>query len=353
MSLEARLSLRRPGFLLDAALSLPERGVTTVFGPSGSGKTTLLRCLAGLERPAGELALGGEYWQRDGYFLPAHRRRVGMVFQDGRLFPHLTVRGNLRFAMRRAGCEEAAMDAPVALMGIERLLARRPDTLSGGEVQRVAVARALLSQPRLLLLDEPLAAVDARRKQEILPFLERLTRELALPVVHVSHSLDEVIRLADRLVLMDEGRVVASGGVTEMFSRLDLPLAQREDVGAVLEAHAPRPLPGYHLTEATVAGQKLLLPGESAEPGERLRVRIRARDVSLTLKPPSETSILNVLPGRITEVVERPDAPGQRLVRVAVGDAALLSWVSRLSAERLALAPGQAVYAQVKAVALA
>lgn len=353
MSLQARIRLRRIGFVLDVDLQLPAAGVTALFGPSGSGKTTLLRCLAGLERPAGEIRLGAQRWQGEGIWLPVHRRRIGMVFQDGGLFPHLSVAGNLRYAVRRSGIGEAAMDGPMALMGIEPLLSRWPATLSGGEVQRVAIARALLARPQLLLLDEPLAAVDAARKEEILPYLERLTRELAIPVVHVSHSLDEVIRLADHLVLLDRGRAVASGALTALLSRADLPLAGREDVGAVLDARVVRPLPGYHLTEATAAGHTLLLPGEDAEAGQRLRVRIRARDVSLALQPPSDSSILNVLPGRVLEVVQRSDAPGQRLVRVDIGGCALLAWLSKLSCERLGLIPGQSVYAQVKAVALA
>lgn len=353
MSLVARFRLQRPGFRLEVDLDLPERGVTAVFGPSGCGKTTLLRCLAGLERPEGRLVLGGEAWQDSGRFLPVHRRRIGMVFQEGRLFPHLSVAGNLRYAMRRSGSGRDALDGPVALMGIGHLLERRPDTLSGGEVQRVAIARALLTHPRLLLLDEPLAAVDAGRKQEILPYLERLTRELAVPAVYVSHSLDEVIRLADHLVLMREGEVAESGPLTEMLGRVDLPVAQREDLGAVLDARVLRPLPGYHLTEAVVEGHTLFLPGEGAAEGERLRIRIRARDVSIVLEPPRSTSILNVLPGRLSDVVERADAPGQALVRIEVGGSALLAWVSALSRERLDLRRGKTVYAQVKAVALA
>jgi len=353
VSLRARFRLRRPGFRLDLDLDLPERGVTAVFGPSGCGKTTLLRCLAGLEQPEGRLSLGEEIWQAEDRVLPVHRRRIGMVFQDGRLFPHLTVAGNLHYAMRRSASDRDALAAPVALMGIAHLLERRPETLSGGEVQRVAIARALLTRPRLLLLDEPLAAVDAGRKQEILPYLERLTRELAVPVVYVSHSLDEVIRLADHLVLMEAGRVAASGPLTAMLGRVDLPVAQREDLGAVLDARAVRPMPGYHLTEAVVQGHTLFLPGEGAKEGERLRIRIRARDVSIVLEPPRDTSILNVLPGRLSDVVERDDAPGQCLVRIEIGEAGLLAWVSTLSRERLGLRPGKTVYVQVKAVALA
>jgi molybdate transport system ATP-binding protein len=276
-----------------------------------------------------------------------------MVFQDARLFPHLHVRGNLDYARRRSGADARAVARQVEIMGIGHLLDRRPGGLSGGERQRVAVARALLSEPQLLLLDEPLAAVDAAARGEIVPYLDRLTRELALPVVYVSHNLDEVCRLADDLVLMTGGRVTARGELREMLARVDLPITRREDVGAVLDARFAERLPAHHLVRAEVAGQSFYLPLGDAQSGQQVRIRVHARDVSLTLVPPRQTSILNVLRGHVSDIADDAGSPGQCLVRVAVGDVAILAWVSQLSRERLALEPGREVYAQVKAAALA
>ncbi|MBW8900864.1 MAG: molybdenum ABC transporter ATP-binding protein, partial [Massilia sp.] len=238
--LRARLRLDRGAFRLDVDLDLPQRGISALFGHSGSGKTTILRAIAGLERaPGGHVALGGEVWQDDarGLFVPVHRRALGYVFQEASLFPHLSVRANLEFGRKRVPAHERrfTLEPVTELLGIERLLERRPDGLSGGERQRVAIARALLASPRLLLMDEPLAALDLRRKLEILPYLERMHAELAIPIVYVSHAPDEVARLADHLVLLDDGKAVASGPLTETLARVDLPPSFADDAGVVLD----------------------------------------------------------------------------------------------------------------------
>jgi len=239
-SILARLTLARDDFTLDVDLQLPGSGISALFGHSGSGKTSCLRCLAGLERAASAyIEVNGEVWEdsASGFFLPPHRRPIGYVFQEASLFPHLSVRANLEFGWRRvpAAQRKVSLEQACALLGIGHLLERRPATLSGGEAQRVGIARALLSSPRLLLLDEPLAALDGPRKREILPYLEHLHEELQIPLVYVSHAQDEVARLADYLVLLEQGKVLASGPIIETLARLDLPLAQGDDAGVVLE----------------------------------------------------------------------------------------------------------------------
>jgi len=352
MSVQARLQLELGQFRLDVELDEPAGGISALFGPSGCGKTTLLRCLAGLTRAKGWCRVDGEAWQDDarGLFLPPHRRGIGLVFQDARLFPHLDVAGNLDYAARRAG-RRAELAATAELLGLGGLLRRRPDSLSGGERQRVAIARALLSRPRLLLLDEPLSALDLARKDEILPYLERLQRELRIPALYVTHSLDEVIRLATRLVAMDAGRTVAAGPTAELLARLDLPLARRQDASAVLEGRVEAHEEAYALTMVRVGEQRWRLPRLDAAPGSAVRLRVQARDVSIALDPPGRTSILNILPARVDALgaAER----GQRLVRLAVDGGTLLARLSEHSCVELGLAPGLAVHAQVKGVALA
>ena len=238
--IDASLRLQRRDFLLDVSLAIPSRGVTALVGPSGCGKTTVLRALAGLERVAGRVALDGEVWQDDasGRFVPTHQRSLGYVIQESALFPHLDVRGNLHYGRKRSAGEaqRIALDAVVELLGIGHLLARRTATLSGGERQRVAIARALATGPRLLLMDEPLAALDAARKAEILPYLEQLHRELAMPIVYVTHAMDEAARLADHLVLMQAGAVEAAGPLAELMARTDLSLSRQDEAGVVIDA---------------------------------------------------------------------------------------------------------------------
>ncbi|MCE1170039.1 molybdenum ABC transporter ATP-binding protein [Azovibrio restrictus] len=354
-SIAAAFRMEYPGFSLDVDLNLPARGVTALFGHSGSGKTTVLRCFAGLNRaPRGRLVVEGQVWQDEaqGIFLPTHARPLGLVFQEASLFPHLSVRKNLEYGMKRAGNKRGeGFDACVDLLGIRPLLDRAPERLSGGERQRVAIARALLTRPRLLLMDEPLAALDLKRKLEILPYLEKLHDELDIPVLYVSHAPDEVARLADHLVLMDGGRVVASGPLMETLARADLPPAFADDAGVVLEAVvAAHEADG--LTRLDFPGGHLYVSRREEPPGRRLRCRIHARDVSIALAAHADSSILNVLPATVQAVVAT-DTPGHVLVQLALPQGAvLLARITERSRLALGLAPGQPVVAQVKAVAL-
>lgn len=339
-----------PGFALAVDLTLPMHGVTALFGPSGSGKTTLLRLIAGLERAAeGHLVLGDQVWQDATHFLPPHQRPMGYVFQDARLFPHLTVRQNLAYGQRRAGVE-GGLEEMAERLGIGPLLSRKPERLSGGEAQRVAIARALLTRPRVLLMDEPLAALDAGRRAEILPYLERLHAETAIPILYVSHNFDEVARLADHLVLLDAGRVVATGGLAELTTRLDLPLAHRPEAGAIIEARVAEHDAAFHLTCVAFSGGRLWLSLHDAPVGSAVRVQIRARDVSLTLTPQTGTSILNILPAVVTDLAE--EGSSQRVIGLDVGGTRFLSRVTRRSVQILDLVPGKPVYAQIKGVAI-
>jgi molybdate transport system ATP-binding protein len=352
--IQARFRLVYPEFTLDVDLNLPGLGVTALFGHSGSGKTTLLRLIAGLARaPDGYLVTQGEIWQDGTTFLPTHHRPLGYVFQEASLFPHLSARGNLEYGMKRAAecLDRGALDHVIDLLGIGRLLERRPHQLSGGERQRVAIARALAVKPRLLLMDEPLAALDLARKQEILPYLEKLHDELDIPVLYVSHAPDEVARLADHIVVMEGGRAVASGPLTETLARVDLPIKLGEDAGVVLEGRVAERDAEWHLVRIDFPGGSLWTREGGHGLDERVRVRILARDVSLSRAPVTGTSILNTLPAVVVDSVE--DAhPALALVKVQVGDSPLLARLTRRSAHALELAPGQQVYAQIKAVAL-
>lgn len=353
--IEARFALTRGSFSLDVAISAPGRGITGLFGPSGSGKTTVLRCVAGLERaPAGSCRVNGRTWQDEegGVFMPTHRRSLGYVFQEASLFQHLSVRRNLEFGWKRVAGEQrriAFRDA-VDLLGLTQLLERSPTTLSGGERQRVAIARALLTSPDLLLADEPLASLDDASKAEILPYLERLHDELELPFVYISHSLDEVARIADHLVVMREGRVVASGPLDELMTRIDLALAHSEDASAILMTRAVGRDEQFHLTELAFPGGRLWVPRDRYAPGTTVRVRVFAKDVSLTLAPALQSSIINVIAAVVQDVTA--DLPGQVLVRLDASGVRLLARVTARSAAQLRLAAGTACYAQIKGVAL-
>ena len=356
--IELRLALARRGFTLDVALDMPERGITAIFGPSGCGKTTVLRALAGLERARGRVAIGGDVWQDDaaGLFVPAHRRPLGYVIQEAALFPHLDVRRNLAYGMSRAtaGLARIALDQVVTLLDIGRLMDRRTGSLSGGERQRVAIARALATSPRLLLMDEPLAALDAARKAEILPYLERLHTELALPIVYVTHAMDEVARLADHLVLLDAGRLLAAGPLTELLARTDLPIGRQDEAGVVIEARIIEHDTAYGLSRIGFDGGSLWVGETTAAKGAQVRARVLARDVSVARLAPIQTSVVNVLPVVLDSLhVERSTA----LLRLAVGDTGagrtwLLARITRRSCESLALRPGDSLYAQIKGVAL-
>ncbi|MGQ0529104.1 MAG: molybdenum ABC transporter ATP-binding protein [Panacagrimonas sp.] len=348
-----RAALSRPGFALDVDLALPAQGITALFGPSGSGKTTCLRVIAGLERVSGaKVRVQNAVWQDDATFVPAHRRAIGYVFQDANLFPHLRVRQNLAFGWKRAGRPTGvSFGGIVDLLGIRALLDRMPEGLSGGEKQRVAIARALLADPRLLLLDEPLASLDAARKAEILPYLERLHAQLEIPAIYVSHAIEEVARLADHLVLLDAGKVLASGPAASLMARLDLAGAFADDPGALIDTVIAEHDASDQLTRLDFSGGSLWVPLRAEKIGTALRARVQARDVSLALERPAHSSILNLLPARVTELAAGTH-PAQMLVRLDAGGATLLARITRRSCAALQLEPGREVWAQVKAASL-
>ncbi len=350
--ISACLELERSGFLLDASFTAPLNGVTALFGPSGSGKTTLLRCIAGLERAQGMLSMGGEMWQDEKTFLPVHRRELGYVFQEASLFPHLSVRDNLEYGYRRIAPSKRRVQPEQAIewLGLSRLVERRDvASLSGGERQRIAIGRALLASPRILLMDEPLAALDAESRHEILCRLEHLQFEI--PMLYVTHALDEVARLADHLVLLQQGRVIASGPLGETLSRLDLPTAHLDDAGAVIEAVVAEHDMTYALTRLDFIGGSLWVGKVEQPVASRVRARVLARDVSIALQRPRGTSIANILEVVILEV--RDEGPDKVNVSMKAGGSTLLSRITRRSRDLLGLKPGMTVYAQVKSVALA
>lgn len=391
MTIEAALSLRKGDFELEVEFQVPGQGVTAIFGPSGCGKTTLLRAIAGLEKGAqGSLRVNDTVWQsedcgtrlrRKQKSLPTHERRLGYVFQEPGLFPHLSVRGNLEYGLRRADGRAAITIEEVGeLLGLGSLTDRHPETLSGGEKQRIAIGRALLSSPDLLLMDEPLAALDIRSRQEILPFLEGLTRQLRIPVLYVSHSPDEVAYLAEHMVLLEAGRVAACGPMAEVLGRIDSPLARSSDAFSVITCQVMMEQRDFHLTRLRTRGGELIrIPapcaatagrsgsgspdadrsdsGPHAAGGaleitqEKVRLRIQARDVSVCLQKPEGSSILNILPARIVELFPAGEA-GQQMLKLDVAGDFLLSRLSDYSCQELGLRPGLDLYAQIKAAAL-
>jgi len=355
--IEARFAGRLGAFAFDFALNAPPRGVTALYGPSGCGKTTLLRCIAGLNRVRdGRCRVNGEVWQDgEAAFLPTHRRPLGYVFQEASLFPHLSVKANLRFGAPPVGAATAiGWDEVVDLCGLARQLDRAPRDLSGGERQRVALGRALLTQPRLLLMDEPLSALDEAAKADILPFLERLRDRLSLPALYVTHDMAEVERLADHLVLIDRGRIVAAGPLAEMQSDPALPLAAARGAAVTLTGTIAAVDESYGLTTVAVGGGAFVAPGKLGPVGARRRLRILAGDVSLALAPPGPSSILNVLPARVLAI--KTVAANELVTVLGLGsDGAgdrILARVTRRSSERLGLSEGVSVHAQVKGVAL-
>lgn len=354
--LTARFHLPYPGFELNAEMDVPAQGVTVIFGRSGSGKTTLLRCMAGLNRaPNGFFQVGEAVWQDEAsnLFVPVHRRPIGLVFQDARLFPHLSVRGNLDYGYRRVpeNGRRVGFDRIVELLELASLLDRRPGNLSGGEQQRVAIGRALLTSPRLLLMDEPLANLDAQRKQEILPFLSKLRNELDIPIVYVSHSIEEILQLVDTLVLLHEGRVTASGPAERVLAELP-PGARHEPglAGTLLDTVVADHDDAFALTRVRYGDQYLYLPRQPAAAGRPLRLHILARDVSLVVSPAEiRTSVLNVLKATVTQILESDPAGHAVDIKLDIGQP-LLATITRKSLSRLGLKPGQTVYAHIKAV---
>lgn len=352
--LRIRIRHWQGNFQLQADLALPERGVTALFGASGSGKTSLLRLIAGLDTPQhGRIQLGNETFADSGrsQFVPPHRRHLGVVFQDARLFPHYRVRGNLAYGTPKK--DTAYFNTIVNLLGIDHLLDRFPATLSGGEARRVAIGRALLSKPRMLLLDEPLTGLDGARKQELLEFILRLTQEIDIPVIYVSHDPEELTTIADYLVLMDGGRVVADGKLDELLMRFELTsYLGGFNAASVLEARVHDHDADYHLTRLALDdGQMLTIPLVALPIGDSLRLRIPVRDVALALEPQRESSYRNQLEALIEDTAIQPDNPAAMELRLRIGDQALRARLTRKSYDELELAPDRTVTALVKTVA--
>jgi molybdate transport system ATP-binding protein len=357
--LALRVRLARASFVLDIDVGLPGRGITVILGASGSGKTSLLRCVAGLEQAAqARVSIAGHVWQDSALDVnwPTWRRPLGYVFQEASLFDHLDVRGNLRFAQKRAKhpvrSDLLALDDVIDLLGLAPLLGRRTHDLSGGERQRVAIARALATQPELLLLDEPLASLDPARRQDVLPWLERLRDELHIPMLYVTHSVDEASRLADTLVVLADGKVTAAGAAADVLVQLHTPLSLGDETCALLGVRVAELDARWHLARLDFAGGSLWLPDTGLALGADLRLRVLARDVSLTTREPTHTSIQNVMPCTVQAVVDDVQ-PAQALVQLACGDTLLLARISRRSVHTLGLQVGLPVWAQIKAMALA
>lgn len=342
------------GFALDLAFEAPSEGVTVLFGPSGCGKSTVLAAVAGLLRPDhGRVALDGAVLLDTAarIALPPEARRCATVFQDARLFPHMSVDSNLRYGLRRAprGATGPAFEEVVALLGIGHLLGRRPAGLSGGERQRVALGRALLARPRLLLMDEPLAALDSGRRAEVLPFLARLRDAARLPILYVTHALDEVDALADHLVLLREGRILAHGRPEDLTTRTDLPLAARRDAGVLLPVCVLRHDPHGGITRLGFPGGELVTSLRPEAPGSVMRLRLRARDVAVATEEPRNISTRNILPVRLVAIAPAAEAR-EVFLHLAIGPTILLARVTQDSVERLELAPGRDLWALIKAV---
>jgi len=356
--IDVRLKRAYAGFNLDVDLNLPGRGVTALYGHSGSGKTTCLRCIAGLERAEqGFIRINDEIWQdsANGIFVPPHKRALGYVFQEASLFPHLSVLANLQFGLKRIAKSQRRVDMAQAteLLGIGHLLERHPQHLSGGERQRVGIARAVLTSPKLLLMDEPLAALDSQRKSEILPYLQRLHDELDIPLLYVSHAQDEVARLADHLVLLSEGKALASGPIGETLARLDLPMAMGDDAGVIIEGQVSAYDAEYQFLSLQLPATDMSIRVTHAPMavGQALRCKVHARDISLTLHNSEVSSILNRLP--VTVVSEQSaDNAAHVLIRLDAGGTPLLARITRYSRDQLGIHPGQSLWAQIKAVAV-
>ncbi len=354
--IRARFRLTRAGnppFVLSVDLSVPSFGVTALFGASGSGKTTLLRAIAGLEKvPDGFLQIGEEVWQEGSLFVPTYRRSLGYVFQEPSLFPHLSVRGNMEYGARRVGggCAEL-LHQTAEMLGIEHLMQRAPSTLSGGERQRVAIGRALLTRPKILLMDEPLASLDQARKQEVLPYLQRLHQDLKIPILYVSHAPEEVAQLADYLVVLDAGEVVACGPLAETLAQVESPIRLGEEAGVVLEGVIGARDVRWHLARVDVSGSGIWTRDVGHEIGHKVRIRLLARDVSLSLEEPQGSSIINHLPCAITGMADDVH-PALCLVRLEMEGSPILARMTRRSASALGIGSGSRVWAQVKAVAV-
>jgi molybdate transport system ATP-binding protein len=351
-----QLSLQRAQFSLQLDVQLPDQGITVILGASGAGKTSLLRCVAGLDRADhARIEMGGVLWQDDqqGVFVPTWQRALGYVFQEASLLPHLTVKQNLTYGLKRIGSRTPmhSLAQAIELLGIGHLLERSPAGLSGGERQRVALARALASQPRILLLDEPMASLDAARRQEILPWLEKMRDELHLPMLYVTHAANEAARLGAHMLVLEHGQVQAQGTVSEVFANIHQPLGAGEDMGALLQGTLVERHADWHLCRIAFDGGELWLRDSGLAVGQSVRMRVLARDVSIATVAPQHTSIQNLL-SAVIEAVADDDHPSQVLVRLRVGPSAVLSRITQRAWAQLRLLVGQQVFLQVKTVAL-
>ena len=350
--IECKIKVQLESFMLDANFSIPDRGITVVFGPSGSGKTTLLRAIAGLEKSdKGFLKIGDSVWQKGEDFLATHKRQIGYVFQDAALFDHLDVKGNLNFVIKRAiGLKEDFIESIHNLLEIKTLLNRKTTQLSGGERQRVAIARALLTNPKILLLDEPLSALDLKRKNEILPYLDSIHNDLEIPILYVTHSQDEMSRLADHLLLIEDGNIIGSGPVNDMLTRFDMPLSHGGDAVSIIEAEVLKRDSEFNLMHLDFLGGQFIVPDNSFPVQTKVRIRVVARDVSLAKSKQVDTSILNIFPAMVQEIVNEGEA--QVMVRLQIKDTILLACITRKSSYKLRLEKGSEIFVQVKSVAI-
>ena len=350
--IECKIKIHLDGFILDANFSIPDRGITVVFGASGSGKTTLLRAIAGLEKSDdGYLKVGDSVWQNGKNFLATHKRQIGYVFQDAALFEHLDVKGNLGYVIKRTtGLKEDFIESIFNLLDIKALLNRTTSQLSGGERQRVAIARALLTHPKILLLDEPLSALDLKRKNEILPYLDSIHNDLEIPILYVTHSHDEMSRLADHLLLIEDGNIMGNGPVNDMLTRFDMPLSHGGDAVSIIKAKVMGHDTKFNLMHLEFSGGQFVVSDNDLPVQTKVRVRVAARDVSLTKSKQVDTSILNIFPAIVQEMVTEGEA--QVMVRLEIKETILLACITRKSSSKLGLEKGKEVFVQVKSVAI-
>ena len=353
MTIKIGFDFQQGQFSLKLAHEFSSKGITAVFGPSGSGKTTLLRAIAGLDRYSGSfVSVSGNNWQDGDHFVPVYQRPLGMVFQQANLFNHLDVRQNIEFGRKYAGLglRDKKFEQIIEMLDLGDLMHRRPVNLSGGEQQRVSLGRALAVEPKLLLLDEPLASLDQKRKNEIMPYLEALHRESKIPMIYVTHSLNEVSRLADNMLVLDSGRILATGSVTELFARADLSLGQDDQASTLIDTKVLEHDEEFCLSTLVFAGGEFTVAKLDLAVGSQARLRVFARDVSLTLTRQTDTSIQNVFAAEVVDAQLQGTA--YVLVRLKVDDQMLLARLTRKSFSQLALEPGKQVFAQVKSVAL-
>lgn len=354
MGFNAKIAVQYPDFSLDVDLNLPTSGVTAIFGPSGSGKTSLIRAIAGLERPEyARITFGKQVWQADDIFMPPHKRPIGYVFQESSLFDHMTVQQNLNYGLKRTHnpLSQHEQDHIIDLLGLSPLLHRQPEQLSGGERQRVAIARALLPGPALLLMDEPMAALDFARRKEILNFLERLKSDLKIPLLYISHNVDEVTRLADHLVIMADGKVTQQGPLQDILSRHNTLNRLSNEPFTLLFGQVTTVRTAHHLTEVDLGDALIRMPCQAVEEGAEIRLHLYAKDVSIALSRPQETSVLNILECHI-DVIDAATEDGQCLIHLTLRDTRIQARVSAYSCEELNLRPGRQVFAQIKAVSI-